>query len=102
MKSNRKRFVFTLTPGRTGTAYLAQLLRANLPHAEVHHEILGYDAFGVDSPDLSHLMQFNSRGNTPHVQAFWRRKRSKASSPLCRVLACPDEGWLDRKPGALA
>jgi len=74
MTGEPKRFIFTLTPGRTGTAYLAELLRANLIDAEVHHEILGYDAFGIDSPDVSHLNQFNARGNTPHIQAFWRRK----------------------------
>jgi len=70
----RRRFVFTITTGRTGTAYLAQLLSRNMAHAEVHHERTGYQNLGVLSPDASHNTLFNSLGNVPDVQAFWRRK----------------------------
>ena len=70
-------FVFTLTAGRTGTAWLAELLRANLPDCEAHHEILGYDRFGLDTPDLSHFTLFNSVGSVPDVQAFWERKAER-------------------------
>jgi len=70
----RRRFVFTITPGRSGTAYLAELLRRNLPRAEVHHERANYQSLGVHSPDASHFMLFNSVGNVPPVQEFWRRK----------------------------
>ncbi len=70
-------FVFTITAGRTGTSYLAQLLQTNLPAAEVHHERIDYDTMGLDSPDVSHLMAFNARGNGPAVQAFWRQKAER-------------------------
>jgi len=63
-----------MTAGRTGTAFLANLIAANVPEAECHHEILGYDRFGVDTPDLSHLTLFNSAGNVPKVQDFWQVK----------------------------
>jgi hypothetical protein len=56
-------------------------LAANLPNARVFHEILSYGSFGFDAPDVSHLHAFNARGNTPHVQEFWRRK-------LERIEAC--------------
>ncbi len=68
------KLIFTLSAGRTGTAFLAELLARNLPEAEVHHERIGYDTFGVDTPDLSHLALFNSRGNIQKVQRFWKKK----------------------------
>ncbi len=74
--SDGRKFVFTITPGRTGTAYLAELIRANVADSAVYHEILGYDAWGVDTPDLSHLAQFNAYGSTEQVRAFWARKFS--------------------------
>ncbi len=75
--------LFTVTTGRSGTAYLAELLRANLPQAEVHHEILRYDAWGVDTPDLSDLAQFNAFGSTAKVQDFWRQKLGRiAAKPV--------------------
>jgi len=77
-----RRFVFTLTAGRTGTASLAKLFEGNFPAAECHHEIIGWDRFGLDSPDLSHMTLFNSQGNVPQVRAFWQRKFE-------RVLASP-------------
>ena len=76
------KFVFTLSAGRTGTGFLAELLRVNLPAAEVHHEILGYRAFGRDTPDVSQSMRFNAFGNVPAVQAFW-------SDKLARIAASP-------------
>lgn len=72
--------IFTITTGRSGTAFLAQLLRANLSDAEVNHEILRYDAFGVDTPDLSDMVQFNAFGNTNKVRAFWKRKLSRIAT----------------------
>jgi hypothetical protein len=71
------KLVFSLSAGRTGTAFLAELIARNLDQsvaAEVYHERLGFDAFGVDTPDLSHMVQFNSRGNTEKIQQFWNRK----------------------------
>ncbi len=70
----RRRFVFTITPGRTGTAYLTKLLRLNCPDMECHHERTGFDRMGVHNPDASTFMLFNSRGNVTEVRDFWRRK----------------------------
>jgi len=77
-------FVFTLTAGRTGTAWLAELLRSNLPDCESHHEILGYDRFGLDTPDLSHFTLFNSVGSVPDVAAFWARKAERVMTSKAR------------------
>ena len=77
--NDKKNFVFTLTAGRTGTAYLADIFRANVADSEVHHEILGYDSFGIDTPEISHLTTFNSRGSTPHVRRFWEKKLAKVA-----------------------
>jgi hypothetical protein len=71
------KLVFTLTAGRTGTFFLAKLLARNGPRAEVHHERLGFEAFGVDTPDVSDLMLFNSRGNVQKVRRFWDSKFSR-------------------------
>jgi len=68
------KLIFTLSAGRTGTAFLAELLAGNLPDAEVYHERIGFEAFGVDAPDLSHLTLFNSRGNIRKVRRFWDQK----------------------------
>jgi len=77
-----KHFVFTMTTGRSGTSYLARLLHRNLPDAACYHEIIGWDRFGVDTPDLSHMTLFNSEGNVKKVQSFWRSKlRRVAQAP---------------------
>jgi hypothetical protein len=83
-----KDFVFTMTTGRSGTKYLAKLLEQNLADAECHHEIHGWDRFGVDTPDLSHMTLFNSQGNVEKVQAFWRAK-------LARVAATPRQFYVE-------
>ena len=74
-----KTFIFTVTTGRSGTGYLTRLLSENLVDAEVHHERLGYQAFGVDTPDASHFTLFNSVGNVVQVQDFWRQKLTEIS-----------------------
>lgn len=86
--TSAKNFVFTLTTGRSGTRYLATLLRQNLPDAECHHEIHGWDRFGVDTPDVSHMTLFNSQGNVGKVQAFWRAK-------LERIAATPRRFYVE-------
>jgi hypothetical protein len=83
-----KNFLFTLTTGRSGTKYLAELLGRNLPHAECHHEICGWDRFGVDTPDVSHMTLFNSQGNVEKVRSFWRSK-------LGRVAATPQAWYVE-------
>jgi len=62
---------------------LAQLLGDNLPNSQIFHEILGYDRFGVDTPDVSHMTLFNSQGNVKQVRDFWRQKAARIvnSSP---------------------
>jgi hypothetical protein len=72
-----RKFLFTITPGHTGTTWLAQVLSAHLPDSRVFHEILGYDRFGVDTPDLSHMTLFNSQGNVAKVRDFWRQKAAR-------------------------
>ncbi len=71
------KLVFTLSAGRTGTAFLAELFAQNLLEAEVHHERVGFDSFGVDTPEVSDLMLYNNRGNVRKVQKFWERKLSR-------------------------
>jgi hypothetical protein len=69
-----------MTTGRSGTMYLAQLLQQNLSDAECHHEIQGWDRFGVDTPDVSHMTLFNSQGNVKEVRAFWRSKLERIAA----------------------
>ena len=77
-----RQFVFTMTTGRSGTASLAEFLGANLPDAQCHHEFFGWDQFGLNTPELSHMTLFNSQGNIEKVQAFWRQKLARiAESP---------------------
>jgi hypothetical protein len=83
-----RQFVFTMTTGRSGTAYLAELLAANLPDAQCHHEIIAWESFGVDTPDLSHLTLFNSHGNVEKVQGFWHQK-------LARIATVPVSHYVE-------
>ena len=69
-----RQFIFTMTTGRSGTAFLTELLAANLPNAECHHEFFGWGDFGLKTPDVSHMTLFNSQGNVEKVQSFWRDK----------------------------
>jgi len=69
--------IFTLTQGRTGTKYLATLFAENFPDLSVHHEILHFSAYGVDTPDISLMHEFNNRGNTKKVKEFWNNKFSQ-------------------------
>ncbi len=81
------RFVFTITTGRSGSAYLAELLGSNLEDAAVFHERTGWLNFGVVTPDLSDFTVFNSVGNVPKVQAFWKRKLDRDLAGPKRVHA---------------
>ena len=74
---NNKKFIFTMTPGRTGTIFLTHLLKANITDSEVHHEILGYNEFGINTPDMSHFTLFNSQGNVDKVRDFWHQKLTR-------------------------
>lgn len=85
--SLRKQCIFTIAPGRTGTAFVAELLRSNVPRAEVHHERMGADQFGLHSPDISHMMRFNIEGNVHDIHQFWRRKAALIGSGVDPVYA---------------
>ena len=74
IRNTKMDLVFTMTAGRTGTRFLAQLLRDNAPDAEVHHERIGFGDFGLHAPDVSVLHDFNSRGRTERVNRFWEEK----------------------------
>ena len=72
--TRRRTYIFCVTPGRSGTRFLADLLRLNLVDADIHHERTGFQNFGIHTPDASHFTLFNSVGNVMEVRAFWRRK----------------------------
>jgi hypothetical protein len=66
------KLIFCLSAGRTGTAYLAEVLKENLPHPSyAGHELL---PFGVHAPEVGHMMAFNNEGNTTRVKDFWEQK----------------------------
>jgi hypothetical protein len=67
------RTVFTLTGGRTGTAWLADFLSRNMDLKAVH-EPLGIHDFGETMPDIRTMRCFNTHGNDAFVRAFWDRK----------------------------
>lgn len=67
--------IFTLTSGRSGSAWLAKFLEANLAFPVVH-EPLSIDDFGNTMPDIRTMRAFNSRGMDEEVRGFWERKFS--------------------------
>lgn len=67
--------VYTLTAGRTGTAWLAKLFAANVD-CIAHHEFMGFGQFGILSQDVGLMGAFNHWGNRERVQSFWQRKFS--------------------------
>ena len=64
---------FTITAGRTGTAWLNSFLSLNLG-IEVIHESLGVNDFGTKMPDIRTLRNFNTFGNNEVVRGFWKNK----------------------------
>ena len=76
MNNTRAKRIFTLTAGRTGTAWLAHFLGLNLDCRAIH-EPLGIDDFGVRMPDIKLMRTFNERGNNAAVRGFWSRKLSE-------------------------
>jgi hypothetical protein len=66
-------YFFTITAGRTGSAWLASFIEVNLKIQSVH-EPLGIDDFGVKMPDIKLMRTFNMRGNTAQVKEFYKRK----------------------------
>lgn len=66
---------FTITAGRTGSAWLTSFLTKNIGTDAVH-EPLGIDDFGVNMPDIRTMRSFNTYGNNDFVKEFWKRKFS--------------------------
>lgn len=66
--------IYTVTTGRSGTLYLANLLASNLTSALVRHEQLGPDHWGSVTPDIGIRMAYNNHGNTKKVRQWWRSK----------------------------
>ena len=67
------KYFFTVTSGRTGSAWLSAFLGENLGIHSIH-EPLGIDDFGLRMPDIKLMRTFNDRGNTDDVKNFWSRK----------------------------
>jgi hypothetical protein len=82
-----RRFIFTISTGRSGTNFLADLFASNLSGAQVHHEQLTYRDWGVNSPELSHLTRFNHVGNSDYVREFWRQKFDRVKALDVRYFA---------------
>lgn len=74
-------YVYTLTAGRTGTAWLAKLFAANFECIS-RHEFMNFGEFGILSQDVGLMGAFNHWGNGQRIQHFWRRKFSL-------IPACP-------------
>ncbi len=67
--------VFTVTSGRTGTAYLAECFRYNAPADwQVEHEGPFFGGFGTFRPDISHLHAYNFNTHSDTIRNFWKRK----------------------------
>ena len=64
---------FSITAGRTGSAWLASFLSSNLQIDEIH-EPLGINDFGEKMPDIRTMRNFNNFGNNKFVKDFWQRK----------------------------
>ena len=71
-----KKFVYTITTGRSGTNYLADLFKANIEDAKIYHERANFVELGRRSPDASHFTHFNTFGNTRDIAQFWKQKLS--------------------------
>lgn len=67
-------FVFSLSTGRSGTKYLSELFKVNTQKSTVFHERLKHENIGIQTPDMSTMVQFNTVGFSDMVQAFWKRK----------------------------
>jgi len=68
-----ERLIFTITAGRTGTAWLASFIKENSSFLSIH-EFTGIDDFGYRMPDIRTMRTFNDIGITEYVKKFWDRK----------------------------
>lgn len=67
------RYFFTITAGRTGSAWLSYFLGENLAIKSIH-EPLEIEDFGVRMPDIRLMRTFNTFGNTAEIQSFYKNK----------------------------
>ena len=81
MKKACPETIFTLSAGRTGTAWLSEFLSVNL-NCEALHESLGVEDFGNRMPDIKIMRSFNENGNNAIVKDFWKRKFSMLASNI--------------------
>ena len=81
MKKACPETIFTLSAGRTGTAWLSEFLAINL-NCEALHESLGVEDFGNRMPDIEIMRSFNENGNNAIVKDFWKRKFSMLTSNI--------------------
>ncbi|MEX0303946.1 MAG: hypothetical protein AB3N24_16125 [Leisingera sp.] len=79
-QSSQSDFIFTLSAGRTGTAWLAQFLGDNL-HINSVHEPLGVEDFGTAMPEIRHMRRFNSLGMDGVMWDFWQNKLATLQAP---------------------
>ena len=78
---------FTITAGRTGSAWLASFLSANLKAHAI--EPLEIDDFGVKMPDIRTMRSFNNFGNNDFVRQFWKKNSKLFRQELMRKRTIP-------------
>lgn len=67
------RYFFTITAGRTGSAWLSDFLGENLAIKSIH-EPLAIEDMGVRMPDIRLMRSFNTSGNSAEVRTFFKNK----------------------------
>ncbi|MBU2685844.1 MAG: hypothetical protein KKF27_21595 [Gammaproteobacteria bacterium] len=55
---------------------MADLFKANFPEFDTYHELFTTDSWGINTPEISDIHEFNNYGNTRKVKDFWHRKFS--------------------------
>ena len=75
---SRYNYYFTITAGRTGTAWLAKFIHENLQIESIHEPLDIYD-FGTEMPDIKIMRAFNNLGNCELVKNFWKKKLNNLS-----------------------
>lgn len=73
--------IFTLSAGRTGTAWLSVFLAVNF-NCDALHEPLCIEDFSNRMPDIKIMRSFNETGNNAIVKDFWKRKLSMLTSNM--------------------
>ena len=81
MKKACPETIFTLSAGRTGTAWVSEFLAVSL-NCEALHEPLGFQDFGNRMPDIKIMRSFNETGNNAIVKDFWKWKFSMLTSNI--------------------